>query len=98
MGLPFKAISFLKENAKTLSQCSACSRHDGYDREAYTYAGMVDDVPLYEYELKGGRTAQEFVQHTVWSSGPILWLGLRIITPNKKKTVKILWPESAFEE
>jgi len=39
---------------------------------------MFDDLEILEYELCDGRTATEFVQEENWSSGPMIWMGLRV--------------------
>lgn len=76
-GLPVEAIEFLDKNAVKINQCQHCHRHDGYQKEAIGTHGMFDELSLYRYTLSDGRTADEYIQHTVWSSGPMEWLGLR---------------------
>jgi len=39
---------------------------------------MFDEEHLRRYDLTDGRTADEFVQEEIWSSGPMVWLGLKV--------------------
>jgi hypothetical protein len=76
-GLSSEAMEFLSQNAIKLNQCTCCQRHDGYKKEVIDTCGMYDDVDLYRYTLVDGTMADEFVQYEVWSSGPMIWFGLR---------------------
>lgn len=91
-GLPPEAIEFLKQNAVRLNPCTHCLRDDGYKKEIIDTCGMFDDVDLYCYTLSDGDTAIEFVQQEIWSSGPMIWFGLRC-----KKCI-FIWPSSAIVE
>lgn len=76
-GLPLEAVEFLKDNAVKINQCTCCYRHDGYQKEVVDTCGMFDDIDLYCYTLVDGSTATEFVQEELWSSGPMIWIGLK---------------------
>jgi len=108
-GLSPEAELFLQENAKKseLKICSECKHQTGgelvkkkYDR----YVGMFADMdggeegtyPLYRYELKDGGEAMEYEQCAPWSSGPVIFLGLRIV--NQLGTRKIEWSDKEIEE
>ena len=93
MGLPEEAKTFLANNAVRLNICPHCSRDDGFDQKAYAHVGMFDDLPLYEYRLKDGRVASEVVQREIWSSGPMIWLSLKIAGTDET----FEWSEEAFE-
>jgi len=77
-GLPSEAIAFLEENAIRIDLCPHCGRDDGYMKKHIGSIGMFDDVPMYEYNLKNGDIAVEYVQEEIWSSGPMIWLGLKV--------------------
>ena len=81
-GLPSEAIAFLEEKAIRINLCLHCGRDDGYMKKEIGVTGMFDDVFLYEYNLKNGDIAVEYVQQEIWSSGPMIWFGLKI--GNKK--------------
>lgn len=91
-GLPPEAVEFLKNNAVKINQCTCCLRYDGYSREIIDTCGMCDDVDLYCYALVNGDTATEFVQEEIWSSGPMIWFGLRC------KNSEFIWPSGAIVE
>lgn len=91
MGLTAEAEKFLKENSVKLNEWPCCHRYDGYKREVIDTCGMYEDVKLYGYTLLDGSTANEFVQHCVWCSGPMEWMGLRT------KDTQFLWPEEEMK-
>ena len=85
-GLPIKAMDFLGKNAVKVNQCPHCHRHDvGYQRKVIGMYGMYDEIELYQYTLKDGSIAYEYIQDTVWISGPIIWLAL------KWKSINFVW-------
>ena len=90
-GLPDKAIEFLKNFAKTINQCPHCDRHDGYKRAIVGKYGMFDELNLHRYTLNDGSTVDEFIQHEIWDSGPMIWLGL------KWKNTDFRWPNEAIQ-
>lgn len=77
-GLPAEAMHFLHENAEVKNRCDACGRDDGFITEKIGETGMFDDIPLVKYKLKDGTYATEFEQAAPWSSGPVLFFGLRL--------------------
>lgn len=75
-GLPKDAISFL---AKWRKKCHCCGQFLPSTTVCGHYVGMFEmEYPLIEYHLKDGRIAREFEQTSIWSSGPIFFLGLKI--------------------
>lgn len=76
-GLTSSAKTFLRLNAVVLDKCQHCNRHDGYKREEIGLYGMFNELKLYRYTLKNGRTADECIQKTIWGSGPMIWLSLK---------------------
>lgn len=92
-GLPEEAKLFLKIHAVRKDPCDHCGRDSGYTKKEVGIYGMFDEMPLFEYTLADGNTATEFVQHEVWSSGPMVWLGLRTSDGQE-----LLWAESEMAE
>ena len=92
MGLAPRAEAFLKEHGILKDYCEHCDRNNGYERRVYQRVGMFDDLALCEYTLKDGRTARQFVQREVWSSGPMIWTALEV------EGEKFLWPEEEIEK
>lgn len=92
-GLPQEARDFLTANAIVKNHCVKCNRHDGYEAEKIGSVGMFDDVPVNKYKLKDGTFATEFVQHCIWSSGPMEWFGLHL-----EDGREFLWPEDELKE
>lgn len=79
-GLPAKATEFLRENAVRKNPCEHCGRDSGYATVCIGKYGMFDEMELLSYTLidLDDQVAEEFIQRTVWSSGPMIWLGLRL--------------------
>jgi hypothetical protein len=75
-GLPIEAKAFLSDNAERLNLCIHCGRDSGFVSREIGKTGMYEDLPLFEYTLKNGKTAKEEVQSEIWSSGPMIWLKL----------------------
>jgi len=92
MGLPPEAYAFLLDNTVRRNVCPTCNRDDGPVCEVIGSTGMFDDLPLHQYTLTDGRTATEFVQAEVWSSGPMIWLALDL-----SDGTKIEWPPEEIE-
>ena len=91
-GIPPEAIEFLDKNAFRLDQCPICKRNSGYEKEIIDTYGMCDELSLYRYTLLDGSTADEFIQEEIWSSGPMIWLGL------KWKDTEFKWPNKAIND
>lgn len=91
-GLPAIAEEILRANAVKVNQCKHCQRHDGYQRESIGEYGMFDELILFRYILVDRSTADEFIQHSIWSSGPMIWLGLRW------KDSEFVWLEEEMQE
>ena len=98
-----------------LKICSECKHQTGGEIikvECGRYAGMFADqslygekpsdegtYPLYKYELNDGGYAEEYEQCSPWSSGPVIFLGLRIVNQGKYiGETKIEWTEEEIEE
>jgi hypothetical protein len=77
-GLPPIAEAFLAERETEPNHCEACARPFPRQLEIIgKYCGF-DAYPLHRHQLKDGRTADEYLQATPWSSGPMFFLGLRL--------------------
>ena len=111
-GLPAEAEKFLEENVKRteIHECFACHNKTGgvfIQEECGRYAGMFawdnesdeGTYPLFRYSLKDGGYAEEYEQAAPWSSGPVIFLGLRIVTRNEVGELerKIEWSEAEIE-
>ena len=81
-GLPAMALFFLEQHELQPEPrvCPTCNRPNLPERQVVGhYTGMFEDsYPLHRYKLKDGRTADEFLQASPWSSGPVHFIGLRI--------------------
>jgi hypothetical protein len=79
-GLAPEALKFLDENRRPPCTCPACGHVTAAYIEAIDeYTGMFgDSYPLHRYQLKHGKTADEFLQVADWSSGAVHFLGLRL--------------------
>ena len=91
MGLPDKARAFLESHALKVNTCPVCCRHDGYDKVEIGNYGMFDELVLNRYFLANGGTADEFIQHEVWDSGPMTWLGLRVFCEDGDAGYVLSW-------
>lgn len=86
IGLTKEAQEFLNKNAKTQTK----TYNNGYGVCKVVQpisiqigkCGMFNEYPLSKYELKDNTWAEEFIQAEPWSSGPIVFIGLR--TANKE--------------
>ena len=77
-GLPVSAEVFLDEQEVRPDCCPTCKRPFPPTLEAIGDYEGFDTYPLHRHQLKDGRTADEFLQASPWSSGPLLFLGLRV--------------------
>lgn len=79
-GLPPEAHSFLATNEIEPKVCPHCKRPYPLERGVIgSYEGMFGtEYPLHKRVLKDGRIAEEFLQATIWSSGPMFFLGLKM--------------------
>jgi hypothetical protein len=80
MGLPKEARDFLERYQEVPDPCPHCNRPFlPKIEEIGTYFGMFsDEYPLSRHFLKNGCTADEFLQASPWSSGPVHFLGLKV--------------------
>jgi hypothetical protein len=94
-GLPPSALKFLDENRRPPCTCPACGHVTAaYIEAVEEYTGMFGDAyPLYRYQLKHGKTADEFLQCADWSSGAVHFLGLRL-----EDGTEITWTNAEREE
>ena len=95
IGLPSRADNFLTEHGVRPPPCETCCRPFDMKRtECGQFEGMFGtQYPLFEYELKDGRTAKEEVQTDPWSSGPMFFLKLVI-----SDGTEIKWDEAEINE
>lgn len=95
MGFTDEARAFLEEYEVPQETCEFCLRPFPRKLEEIDhYFGMFDTkYPLFRHVLKDGRTADGFLQAAPWSSGPVLFLGLRV-----SDGTEFLWTEKEMDE
>jgi len=95
VGLSQGARKFLDDNQVIPEPCPTCNRpFRPKSKICGIFRGMFDDeYPLYEYELKDGRTAKEVVQADPWASGPCFFLKLVV-----DDETEFCWTEEEIEE
>jgi hypothetical protein len=95
IGLPVAAREFLCEHGALPEACPHCHRPFDQKLEVCGYwQGMFDEpYNLYRHQLNDGRTAEEFVQADPWSSGPCLFLGLRV-----SDGTEFLWDQKDIDD
>lgn len=95
-GLPASAKAFLKENEVPQKVCECCERPFPRDLEIieHFYGMFGDKYPLHRHQLKNGSCADEFLQATEFSSGPMFFLGLRLLA----SLFEFKWSEAEIEE
>lgn len=93
-GLPNEAVEFLNENLLPPITCPTCNCIRPFKTEVVGhFSGMFgDQYDLSRHQLKDGGWADEFVQASPWSSGPVFFLGLRTNTGQV-----FLWPQETIE-
>lgn len=100
-GLTDEAEKFLEEFCikEAASHCPHCNGPIGNKLKSEVYrdekeVGMFDDGPsLRQYFLKDGRIFREIIQHTVWSSGPCVYLCLQ----DENGSDLFKWPQNDME-
>lgn len=79
VGLTDEARQFLLENEIEPDICECCKRP--FPRELEQISSVFgywdEEFPLHRHFLKNGTVANEFHQETVYSSGPIIFIGLK---------------------
>lgn len=108
MGLPSEAVSFLAEYESPLKICPECKRPFPRDLEVIShYLGMFDEeYPLHRHVLSDGRVADEFLQAEPWSSGPMHFLGLRVLNARlpvpiiqlQKECTEFVWSDEEIDQ
>lgn len=80
IGLTDAAQEFLRENEAYGGMCPTCKQSlPRILQQVGSFTGMFDqEYPLFQHTLKDGCTADEFLQTSPWSSGPMFFLGLRV--------------------
>ena len=98
MGLTREAKRFLGEYM-TDERCPTCGHRKFPTPEVIgTYDGLGgQDYPLNRYVLKEGH-ADEYLQTSPWSSGPIFFIGLRIYNQYGTLEGTIEWTEQEIED
>lgn len=100
MGLPPDADQFLHEHAIKPKRCVACNQVIPPKLEVIEwYGGMFgEQFPLHRIPLKGGGYAEEFLQASPWSSGPIFFHGLRVYARGTGTLVTTFtWPDEELD-
>ncbi len=98
-GLPTDAIEFLNTNIKEPIICPTCNCTRPFKTAvAGYYIGMFGEkYDLYRYELKDTGYAEEFVQASPWSSGPVFFLGLKVFNKFCEEIHTYLWPQETID-
>jgi len=97
MGLPIEAEAFLEAN-QVVKICSECGHRTLPSEVIGHYEGVFEnEYPLSRRPLQDGGYADEFHQGTVWSSGPMLFLGLRVYDTNGVLIQTFEWSEEEIE-
>ncbi len=92
-GLTSEARNWLKDYAVKPKICPECGHPEPLLLEKIgTYSGF-NEYPLYRHQLVNGYFADEFLQCTPWSSGPMLFLGLRV-----SDGIEFTWTDDEIEE
>lgn len=97
IGLTKEAKDFLHKNAKTQTKIF----NNGYGECTIVEpvaipigkCGMFDECPVNKYELKDNTWAQEFIQAEPWSSGPIVFIGLKTTTKEFLHTEEYIYSQ-----
>lgn len=89
------ARKFLDAHEVEPEICTGCNRPFVFKRVVTgTFAGMFgDEYPLHQRELRDGRTADEYLQASPWSSGPVFFIVLRVSSGEVYE-----WTEEEMEE
>lgn len=64
-------------SSRSRELASAAVSEDTY---SHTYGMFDEELPLTRYVLEDGRALEEYVEHEIWSSGPMLYTALRDTT------------------
>lgn len=101
MGLSIEASDFLVFNELVPEPCPHCQRPYPPITEpsGKTYSGMfMEEYPLFRHELKSKGYAEEYLQAAPWSSGPCLFLGLKVYDSNGTEIRDFQWTEQEIQE
>ncbi len=95
MGMSSKAIYFLEKYEIKPKVCAVCNRpHYLKLEEISSFSGMfTDEYPLHRHQLIDGLHADEYLQCSPWSSGPMFFIGLKISDGRK-----FTWTNEEVEE
>ena len=52
-------------------------KREEYDKYIEDFGGIEENYPLYMYTMPDGRVYYEYLQSTMWSSGPCLFIALK---------------------
>ena len=95
-GLCPAAEKFLEEHRRLPNVCKTCGHVIGgqYIKQIGTYSGgFYTGYPLYRHLLKNDKFADEFLQTSPWSSGPVHFLGLKL-----SNRIGFVWTDKEIEE
>jgi len=97
-GLPESASLFLKENELPPIICPTCNQITGFNWVVIDhYWGMFGDrYDLLRRRLKDGGYADDFLQATPWSGGPVFFLGLRVYDKEGNLRKIFVWPDETI--
>ncbi len=93
IGITSEARNWLKNNEIRGEVCPTCWHPHPVSLEKIgTYSGY-NEYSLYRHKLTNGHYADEFLQCTPWSSGPVFFLGLRV-----SDGTEFTWTEDEIEK
>ena len=100
MGLPENAINYLAKFEICPPPCPTCGRQFGAaTTKIGCYDGMFqDEYPLSRHQLKNGWYADEYLQASPWSSGPVFFIGLRVYDELGHLQQDFCWTDDEIEE
>ncbi len=100
MGLTKEAEQYLQTHRIPRDHCPTCHQSlpikdmGQYDE----FRGMFDEIyPLHRFELTNNLYAEEFIQSSLWSSGPCFFMGLRILNDKNETEKEFLHSQEAID-
>ena len=97
MGLSPRATQFLEQNEVLPGKCKECGRPFYVELEQIGEYEGFDKHALNRHKLQNGGFADEFVQAAPWSSGPVIFFGLRVYNKDAELMQTFLWTERQIE-
>lgn len=101
IGLSAEADEFLAANELVPEPCPHCKRGYGPTTEptGLKYSGMFgQEYDLFNHKLKSERFAEEYLQASPWSSGPMFFLGLKVYDFDGTEIRDFKWTEEEIQK